>query len=149
MQLNHYLNFNGQTEAAFEFYQSVFGGQFSYFSRYADMPPYDGVVLTEEEKQYILHISLEIQDNIVLMASDVIDKFSSSTVVPFIVGSNHYISINLDKHEQAKAYEFYEKLSVNGTIEAVLDRTFWGALYGAFTDQFGIQWMINCQLDEF
>ena len=148
MQLNHYLNFKGQTEAAFEFYKSAFDGQFSYFTRYGDMPPHDGVALSDEEKQCIMHVSLEIQDNIVLMGSDVLEKFCTAEFAPFLIGTNHYISINLEHSEQAKAYEYYEKLSVNGTIEAVLDRTFWGALYGAFTDQFGIKWMINCQLEE-
>lgn len=148
MQLNHYLNFNGQAEAAFQFYQSIFGGEFTFLTRYSDVPPHDGVVLTEQEKQYILHISLEIQDNLVLMASDAIEKFCTAAHTPFIVGSNHYISINLDKSEQAKAYEYYEKLTVNGAIEAALDRTFWGALYGAFSDQFGVRWMINCQIDD-
>ncbi|QIO06811.1 VOC family protein [Acinetobacter shaoyimingii] len=148
MQLNHYLNFQGQAEQAFTFYQNAFAGEVTFLSRYGDLPPQDGVILSEEDKQKIMHISLAITDQIVLMASDVNEQFCAQNNLPFIVGTNHYISINLEKHEQSKAYELFEKLSINGTIEMPLDKTFWGALYGAFTDQFGIQWMINCQLED-
>lgn len=147
MQLNHYLNFQGQTEAAFLFYKSVFGGDFAMLSRYTDMPPQGDVQLSDIEKNYILHISLPINDFTVLMGSDTTAHFCAQSNTPFSKGNNHYISINLDKHEQNEAYRLYEALSQNGQIEMVLDKTFWGALYGAFTDQFGIKWMINCQLD--
>ena len=66
---------------------------------------------------------------------------------PFTQGTNHYISINLDQSEQNEAHRLFSALSENGQIEMPLDKTFWGALYGAFTDQFGIRWMINCQLE--
>ncbi|MGL5404614.1 MAG: VOC family protein, partial [Acinetobacter sp.] len=58
MQLNHYLNFQGQAEQAFIFYQSVFGGEFAMISRYGDMPPTEGVMLSEADKCLILHVSL-------------------------------------------------------------------------------------------
>lgn len=147
MQLNHYLNFQGQTEKAFKFYQDTFGGEVVFLSHYGDLPPQDGVTLSDEDKQKVMHISLKINDHIILMGSDINDHFCSQHNLIFTIGTNHYISVNLEKHEQSKAYELFEKLSVGGTIEMPLDKTFWGALYGAFTDQFGIRWMINCQLD--
>ncbi|QHH94228.1 VOC family protein [Acinetobacter gyllenbergii] len=147
MQLNHYLNFKGQTEQAFNFYKSVFGGEFAMLSRYGDMPPTEGVSLSEADKNLVLHVSLPINEFTVLMASDVNDQFCTQNSV-FTQGNNHYISINLDPDEQDEAQRLFNALSANGQIEMPLEKTFWGALYGAFTDQFGIKWMINCQLDE-
>ncbi|MFV5405644.1 VOC family protein [Acinetobacter sp. 228] len=148
MQLNHYLNFQGQAEAAFNFYKSVFGGEFSSLSRYGEMPVEEGVTLSEADKNKILHISLPINDFTELMASDTNDQFCTQTNTVFMQGNNHYISINLDASEQAEAQRLFDALSVNGQIEMPLEKTFWGALYAAFSDQFGIHWMINCQLEE-
>lgn len=148
MQLNHYLNFQGQAEAAFNFYKSVFGGEFSSLSRYGEMPTEEGITLSEADKNKILHISLPINEFTELMASDTNDQFCAQTNTVFIPGNNHYISINLDASEQAEAQRLFDALSVNGQIEMPLEKTFWGALYAAFSDQFGIHWMINCQLEE-
>ncbi|BCU65726.1 hypothetical protein F941_00627 [Acinetobacter bouvetii DSM 14964 = CIP 107468] len=147
MQLNHYLNFKGDTEAAFNFYKSVFGGEFSALMHYGDMPAQEGVSLSDDDQQKIMHVSLPINECTVLMASDVNDQFCAQTNQPFTVGTNHYISINLDSSEQDKAKQLFDALSKGGSIEIPLDKTFWGALYGAFTDQFGIKWMVNCQLE--
>ena len=57
MQLNHYLNFQGETEAAFNFYKSVFGGEFSNLTRYGEMPSEEGSMLSEADKNLILHVS--------------------------------------------------------------------------------------------
>ena len=148
MQLNHYLNFQGQAEAAFNFYKSVFGGEFSSLSRYSEMPTEEGITLPEADKNKILHISLPINEFTELMASDTNDQFCAQTNTVFTQGNNHYISINLDASEQAEAQRLFNALSVNGQIEMPLEKTFWGALYAAFSDQFGIHWMINCQLEE-
>ena len=148
MQLNHYLNFPGQAEAAFNFYKSVFGGEFSSLSRYGEMPTEEGVTLSEADQNKILHISLPINEFTELMASDTNDQFCAQTNTVFTQSNNHYISINLDASEQAEAQRLFDALSVNGQIEMPLEKTFWGALYAAFSDQFGIHWMINCQLEE-
>ena len=148
MQLNHHLNFQGETEAAFNFYKSVFGGEFSNLTRYGEMPSEGSVTLSEADKNLILHVSLPINEYTELMASDTNDQFCAQTNSPFTKGNNYYISINLNANEQAEAQRLFEALSVNGQIEIPLEKTFWGALYGAFTDQFGIKWMINCQLEE-
>ena len=143
MQLNHYLNFQGETEAAFNFYKSVFGGDFSFIKRYSELPD---AQVSEKEKDYILHVSLPINDFTVLMGSDTSEQFCAQNSAPFNKGNNHYISINLESHEEDQARRLFNDLSVNGEIEMALDKTFWGALYGAFTDQFGVKWMVNCQL---
>ncbi|WP_180025007.1 VOC family protein [Acinetobacter sp. YH1901134] len=147
MQLNHYLNFLGNTEAAFNFYRSVFGGEFINVMHYGDMPAEEGISLSDADQQKIMHISLPINEFTVLMASDVSEQFCAQTNQPFTVGSNHYISINLDSSEQAEAKRLFDALSKGGSIETPIEKTFWGALYGAFTDQFGIKWMVNCQLE--
>ncbi len=145
MQLNHYLNFQGQAEQAFIFYQSVFGGEFSMISRYGDMPPTEGITLSEVDKSLILHVSLPINEFTVLMGSDINDQFCAPNSV-FTLGNNHYISINLE-YDEMEARRLFNQLSVHSHIEMQLEKTFWGSLYGAFTDQFGIKWMVNCQLE--
>lgn len=148
MQLNHYLNFQGKTEAAFNFYKSVFGGEFAMLSRYGDMPSSEGVTLSEADKNLVLHVSLPINEFTILMGSDTSDQFCAQNSTVFTQGTNHYISINLDASEQAEAKRLFDALAINGQIEMPLEKTFWGALYGAFTDQFGVKWMVNCQLKE-
>ena len=148
MQLNHYLNFKGNTEAAFNFYKSVFGGEFLFVMHYSDTPTQEGQSpLSEADRQKIMHISLPINEHTVLMGSDISEQFCAQTNKAFTIGTNHYISINLDASEQDEAKRLFDALAVNGTVEMALSPTFWGALYGALTDQFGIQWMINCQLE--
>lgn len=145
MQLNHYLNFQGQTEAAFNFYQSIFGGQFSLLKRFGELTDQEGICIPAQEINYILHVSLPITPVTVLMGSDVSEQFCSQNNTPYMQGNNHYISINLDPDEEAEARRLFNALSENGQIEMPLNTTFWGALHGAFTDQFGVKWMINCQ----
>ncbi|MBK0064333.1 MULTISPECIES: VOC family protein [unclassified Acinetobacter] len=145
MQLNHYLNFNGEAEAAFNFYQSVFGGEFAMMTRYADLPAQDGVVLSESQRNLILHVSLTINEFTVLMGSDVNEQFCSPANAILNKGNNHYISINLE-NDETETRRLFNLLSMAGLVEMPLQKTFWGALYGAFTDQFGIKWMVNCQL---
>ncbi len=148
MRFNHYLNFQGEAEAAFSFYRSVFGGEFSALTRYGDLPGQEGIDLSDSDKSQILHISLPINEYTELMGSDINEKLCSSNAPAFTKGTNHYISIVLSASEQAEAQRLYEALSYKGQIETALERSFWGALYGAFTDQFGVQWMINCLLEE-
>ena len=145
MQFNHYLNFQGETEVAFNFYKAVFGGEFSHFQKYTDLAD---AQITEHEKDYVLHVSLPINAFTELMGSDTSEQFCAQNSAPFIKGNNHYISINLDATEQAEAKRLFDALSVNGQVEMPLEKTFWGAIYGAFTDQFGVKWMINCQLED-
>ena len=146
MQLNHYLNFQGQAEAAFNFYKSVFGGEFSSLSRYGEMPAEEGVTLSEVDKNKILHISLPINEFTELMASDTNDQCCAQTNTVFTQGNNHYISINL-VNDETETRRLFNQLSVHGHIECPLEKTFWGALFGSFVDQFGVHWMVNCQLD--
>lgn len=132
---NPYLNFNGNTEEAFNFYKSVFGGEFAMVMRFRDVEGNDNI--PEEIKDKIMHIALPVGNGTMLMATDSIESLGQK-LVP---GNNHYFMLSAESKEEAEM--LFLKLSVNGTIEMELQDTFWGDYYGSFTDQFGIQWMIN------
>lgn len=133
--INPYLNFKGTTEEAFNFYRSVFGGEFTTIQRFRDTPEGDRV--PPEAKDKIMHISLPIGKGNVLMATDALE--SMGHVIS--EGTNFYISITADSEKEADA--LFGKLSAGGKIMVPLSKAFWGAYFGMFTDKFGVQWMIN------
>lgn len=140
--INPYLIFNGNCEEAFLFYQSVFGGEFPYIGRFNDMPPAEGnPVLSEEEGNRIMHVTLPISDGYVLMGSD---SNSASGEVAF--GANVSLSINAKSKEEAD--NFFNGLSAGGSVTMPMNQTFWGAYFGMFTDKFGIHWMVNFDKNE-
>ncbi|CAD7797223.1 hypothetical protein CHRY9390_00131 [Chryseobacterium aquaeductus] len=135
--VNVYLTFNGNCRQAFEFYKSVFGGEFPYIGTFGEMPPQDGKELPQEDKDKIMHVSLPISQETMLMGSDTGGEWSSN----FKEGNNFSISINADSKEEAD--KLFNGLSQDGQITMPLADTFWGAYFGMFTDQFGINWMVN------
>jgi PhnB protein len=135
--VNTYLTFNGTCEAAFNFYQSVFGGTFSYFGKFKDMPEDPNCKVSDEDKEKVMHVSLPISKETVLMGSDTGGEWAPS----FKQGNNFSISINTDS--KAEADKLFNALSENGTVTMPMEETFWGAYFGMFIDQFGIQWMVN------
>lgn len=135
--VNIYLTFNGNTEEAFNFYKSVFGGEFSYLGRFKDMPADDNCPPpTEAEGDKIMHVSLPISKETVLMASD---STEGSGTVAF--GNNFAVSVNTDNKEEAN--RLFNGLSAGGKIIMPMADTFWGAYFGMFVDKFGINWMVN------
>lgn len=134
--VNSYLSFNGNAEEAFNFYKSVFGGEFSALHRFGDTPEACGGI-GEAEKEKIMHVSLPINEGNVLMASDVVDSMGQKIVE----GNNFSISINADS--EAEAEKLFNGLSDGGQVIMPLDKAFWGAYFGMFTDKFGINWMVN------
>lgn len=133
-KLNSYLNFDGTAEAAFNFYKSVFGGEFSGVHKMGDAPGTEN--FSEESKNKIMHISLPIGQDL-LMASDIFPEMGQK----LIKGNTNYVSIFPDSREEAK--ELFDRLSEGGTVEMPLEDQFWGDYYGSFIDKFGIGWMIN------
>ncbi|MEZ4901311.1 MAG: VOC family protein [Spirosomataceae bacterium] len=133
--INPYLNFMGNTETAFNFYKSVFGGDFAMLQRFKDIP--DGDKMSAEDQEKIMHIALPIGNGDVLMASDSLESMGHL----LNIGNNIQLSIGAHSKEEATA--LFEGLSAGGTIEMPMEDTFWGAYFGMFTDQFGIKWMIN------
>src|SRR6476619_6392963 len=132
--LNPYLNFNGNTEEVFNFYKSVFGGEFATVMRFKDTPSEHPMPETEGNK--IMHIALPIEKGNVLMGSDVPPSYPQATH-----GSDFYISISADSEEEAK--KLFEGLSQGGNVVMPLSKAFWGALFAMFSDKFGIQWMVS------
>ena len=141
--VNVYLAFKGNCMEAFNFYKSVFGGEFPYIGKFSDMPPQEGMPpLPESELDKIMHISLPISKETVLMGSDTPESFRQNIVV----GNNFSISINTETIEEAD--RIFGELSDDGKVTMPMDKTFWGAYFGMFTDKFGVSWMINVDLDD-
>ena len=136
MSLNIYLTFGGNCREAFEFYRSVFGGDFQAFQTFADGP--EDMPVAEEDKDKVMHVSLPFGDS-VLMGSD-----SSSFGPPLAVGNNFSVSIVGRSREHCD--EVFAKLSAGGSVTMPLQETFWGSYYGMWTDRFGINWMVNYAL---
>ena len=132
--LSPYLNFNGDAEAAFTLYKTVFGGEFATFSRFGDMPSETPADPAEANK--ILHVSLPISKETTLMGSDI-----PSTMPAGVQGTSLFISINTES--EAEADKLFNGLSAGGKVLMPLGKTFWGAYFGMLTDPFGVQWMVN------
>ncbi len=138
-----YLNFAGKTEAAFLFYQSVFGGEFiGGIRRFGDMPADPNAPpLTEAELQQVLHVSLPILGGYLLMGSD------APASMGFTVTSGNNVHINLLTDSRGETARIFAALSDGATVTMPLADMFWGDYFGSLTDKFGIQWMVNCTTD--
>lgn len=132
-QINPYLNFNGNTEEAFNHYKSVFGGDFVMVMRFGDTPGCEE--MPETEKNGIMHIALMVGNN-VIMGTDVPKSMEQ---VQF--GTNSSISVSVDSREEAD--RVFNGLSAGGKVQMPMDDMFWGAYYGMSTDKFGVQWMVS------
>ena len=141
-KVNAYLTFNGNCEEAFCFYKSVFGGEFQYIGRYKDVPPTDRQTFRLENDEKIMHVSLPISKETILMGCDSTDAFAQG----IISGNNISLSIDTDSEEEAN--RLFKKLPVGGQIKMPMSQTFWGAYFGVLTDRFGINWLINCESNE-
>ena len=135
MKVNVYLNFDGNAEEAFNFYKSVFGGEFTFIMKMGDTP--DSEKLDKSELNRIMHISLPLGDHSILMASDILP--SAGHVLK--KGNTNYISLHPDSRQEAD--RLFNELSKGGTIEMPMEDQFWGDYFGSFEDKFGILWMIN------
>ena len=131
--INPYLNFAGNTEEAFNFYKSIFGGEFLTLQRFGDM---QDDKMPASVKNKIMHVSLRIGDDI-LMASDSCEEFGYSVTQ----GNNFYVCLNPDSREEAD--RIFNALAEGGKVNMPIQDMFWGAYWGDLKDKFGIQWMIN------
>lgn len=139
--VNIYLTFNGNCREAFEFYKSVFGGDFQYVGTFGEMPPQEGMPpISDDLKDKIMHISLPISKETALMGSDAGGEWAPNLQQ----GNNFTISVNVDSTKEAD--RIFNALSVGGNITMPLAKTFWEAYFGMLKDKFGINWMVNCEL---
>jgi PhnB protein len=136
MKLNSYLNFAGNAQEAFDFYRSVFGGEFSSAVRFKDMPM-EGVTIPKEEEDRIMHISLPIGEDDVLMASDTLESHGQQLVQ----GNNVYVSAHATSREEAD--RIFNALGEGAEIEMPIADQVWGDYFGSLKDKFGVQWMVS------
>jgi PhnB protein len=130
-----YLHFNGNSEEAFSFYKSIFGGEFITAQRYKDMPGGDKMSSADQEK--MMHISLQVTPATMLMATDILAKDDKELQQ----GNNFHICLQADSEKEAD--NLFASLAEDGMIEMPMNKTFWGAYFGMCKDKFGLLWMIN------
>jgi PhnB protein len=134
-----YLYFNGKAMEAFDFYRSVFGGDFTSVMRYGDNPPaMQSMGISEDHKDLIMHISLPILDGHLLMGSDMTE--------PVNHGNN--FSITLEPESKQEARDLFSKLSAGGKVDVDLHESFWGSYHANFRDKYGIGWMLDYDLSK-
>jgi len=132
--LNPYLNFNGNAEEVFNFYKSVFGGEFATIMRFKEVPK--EYKSPDHEDNKIMHIALPITGGNVLMGSDVPEAMGKVTN-----GNNFNIAISTNSKEEAD--KLFNGLSADGKVTMPMSDTFWGSYFGMFEDKFGISWMVS------
>ena len=131
MSINAYLNFNGNCREAFEFYQSVFGGEFNHVATFAEGP--DEMPVSDAEKNKIMHMSLDVGSS-VLMGSDMPEQFGP----PRTFGDNVALSFTADSRLDADV--LFAAMSMGGRVEMPMQDMFWGDYFGACVDRFGVNW---------
>jgi PhnB protein len=136
MQLEPYMFFSGNCEEALNFYKGVFGGEIAEVSRWKDAPA--DMEMPADLGNRIMHASFR-SPSIRFMASD------SRPTTQYGDGR---ISLSIGTEDVDEAKRLFEALSKGGNVEVPLDKTFWGAMFGMFTDKYGIDWMVNCQLKQ-
>ncbi|UFH34641.1 VOC family protein [Flavobacterium acetivorans] len=133
--INPYLNYNGNAEEAFNFYKSVFGGEFAKVMRFKDLVN-EEFPIAENEGNKIMHIALPIGKN-VLMANDVPESMGR-------VNENENRSkISVSAESKEEADRLFSGLSAGGQIEMPIMDSPWGSYFGMFRDKFGIEWMVD------
>lgn len=139
-RVSTYLNFSRNTEEAFNFYKSVFGGEFEGgINRMGEAPLQEGQPpLSNEDKNLVMHIALPILGGHMLMGTDAPESMG------FKVHFGNNMFINLEPDTRAETERLFNALSQGGKVEMQLQEMFWGDYFGSCTDKFGVQWMFNC-----
>lgn len=143
-RVSTYLNFPRSTEEAFNFYKSVFGGEFTDgIHRFSEVPPQEGApAMAEEDKNLIMHVELPILAGHVLMGTDAPESMG------FTVNYGNNIYVNLEPDTRAETTTLFNALSAGGKVEMPLQEMFWGDYFGSCTDKYGVRWMFNCSNKE-
>lgn len=140
-RVSTYLNFPGNTEEAFNFYRSVFGGEFcgGGVGRFRDIPVQEGMPkMSETDNDLIMHIELELPGGHILMGSDAPESMG------FEVKFGNNIHINLEPDTREETRKLFDSLSEGGKVKMELQDMFWGAYFGSCTDKYGVHWTFNC-----
>jgi PhnB protein len=131
--INPHINFNGNAEEAFNFYKSVFGGEFATIMRFKDLPEHPA---SQHEAEKIMHIALTIGPN-VLMGNDVPEFMGKTNERE----NRSKISISAESREEAD--KIFNGLSAGGEVEMPIQDSPWGSYFGMFRDKYGIEWMVD------
>ena len=131
MEMNTYLLFSGQCEAAFKFYEQCLGGKITFLQTHGDSPMAEHV--SPEWRDKIIHARLTLGNN-VLMGSDTPPEHYSKP---------QGFSVALHTADTAEAERVFHALAENGTVQMPIQETFWAHRFGMLVDQFGIPWMVN------
>ena len=134
--INPYLHFNGNTEEAFTFYKSVFGGEFAKITRYKDISSPE-FPIADNDANRIMHIALPIGKSNVIMASDVLERMGQ------VRENDNRFKISISAESREEADKLFKGLSEGGNIEMPIAETPWGSYFGMFADKFGIEWMVD------
>ena len=139
-RVSTYLNFPRSTEEAFNFYRSVFGGEFDGgIHRMGEVPTQEGQPpLAEADKNLVMHVALPILGGHMLMGTDAPESMG------FTVKPGNNVFINLEPDTRVETERFFAALSAGGTVGMPLTDMFWGDYFGSCTDRYGVQWMFNC-----
>ena len=140
-RVSTYLNFSRNTEEAFNFYKSVFEGEFGAggIARFGDIPPSEGMPpLPEGDKNLVMHIELPILGGHILMGTD------APETMGFKMNFGNNVHINLEPSTREETEKLFNALSEGGKVTMALQDMFWGDYFGSCTDKFGVQWMFNC-----
>lgn len=132
--INPYINFNGNAEEAFTFYQSVFGGEFEDIVRFKDLGPAPHI--SEGEAEKIMRIVLPIGDS-KLIANDVPE------VMGRVSENENRSKIAVTAQSREEADRIFTELSVGGSVEMPMDQSPWGTYFAMFRDQYGIEWTVE------
>lgn len=134
--VNAYLAFEGTCKAAFNFYKSVFGGEFMYVGRYKDMPsPHQST--PDSERNKIMHVSLPISKETMLFGADMSSVFGQKLKV----GDNISLSVAVDR--ETNAQQIFKALSAGGKVTMPMEKTFYGSFSGMLNDKFSINWVVS------
>jgi PhnB protein len=133
MQLNPYLTFSGQCEAAFRFYERCLGGRIEMMMRHSESPIANQA--PPESRDKIMHARMVIGDR-VLMGSDAPPQMYEAP-------RGFSVSIGVERPEEAE--RIFKELSEKGSVRMPIQQTFWAVRFGMLVDQFGIPWMVNCE----
>ena len=136
--INPYINFNGNAEEAFQFYQSVFGGEVQVVTRFKDLAS-DDFPVAPEEADKVMRIILPIGDSM-LIANDVPASMGR------VSENENRSKIAVAVDSIAEADRVFAGLSQGGAVEVPMSESPWGVYFGMFRDKFGIEWTVECGL---
>lgn len=136
MRINAYLEFDGQCQEAFKFYQSVLGGKITAMMPFEGSPGEGHVPPGWRSKT--MHTQLDLGDD-VLMGSD---------GMPGKMEKPQGFDVPIQVQEPAQAERIFNALADGGDVVMAIDETFWAHRFGMLTDRFGTPWMVNCSNTE-